>query len=317
MSRRPSAPLRRLAYHAALVFACSCQPPAVEQADVVSLETAAAIGETYVPTRLLEAVRDRAPAEASRDVRAVDELVANSLFAFALHRWDPAAAKELQRLALAHTLTVHLWAEAKAQGGVTDTELQDWTNRHWLSVARPPSARTIHAVVLVDATEEPTRRAKALAVAQRVHAAVVGTTDAEQFEAQARAVPSDGFELKVESLQPVTEDGRIVRLDAPDGQADFGSYEVAFARAANALERPGATSDVIRTSYGYHVLRLLERLPELLVNKSERAHRALSDVLARRARRALEQALVEQANAIPVARERSAEEATGRVRVQE
>lgn len=316
MSRRPFALLRKPACRAALLFACSCQSPSVEQTNVVSIETAAVFGETGIPVRLLEAVRDRAPAEASRDVRAVDELVDNSLFAFALHHWDPAAARELQRVALAHALTVHLWAEAGAQGAVTDAELEEWTNRHWLSVARPSSARTIHAVVRVDASEQPGRWEKALAVAQRVHAAVVGATDAEQFEARARAVPTDGFELKVESLEPVTEEGRIVRLDAADGRVDLGSYEVAFARAANALDRPGSTSDVIRTSYGYHVLRLLERLPESLVNNAERRRRALSDVLARRARRALERVLADQASATPTARERSAEEATGRVRVQ-
>jgi len=208
------------------------------------------------------------------------------------------------------------WTEARNQGELTQTELDEWTKRHWVTVARPTSARTVHAVVLVDAEKEQGERDRALAVARQVRAAVDGAADAEEFELRARAVPTQGFELRVESLQPVTEDGRIVVLDAPAGKSHFGTYEPAFAQTANALEEAGATSEVVSTTYGYHVLRLVERLPASVIDEPERRARALPEVLAMRAQRALERVLTEQANAIPIELERSADEATSRVKVQ-
>src|SRR5690606_29873721 len=137
------------------------------------------------------------------------------------------------RVGLANRLTVLFWTEARNQGELTQTELDEWTKRHWVTVARPTSARTVHAGVLVDAEKEQGERDRALAVARQVRAAVDGAADAEEFELRARAVPTQGFELRVESLQPVTEDGRIVVLDAPAGKSHFGTYEPAFAQTAN------------------------------------------------------------------------------------
>ena len=63
-------------------------------------------------------------------------------------------------------------------------------------------------------------------------------------------------------------------------------------------------------------MSLIERLTELLLNEAERREQATPDVMTQRAQVRLQRVLSEQRATVDVRRERSAEEATARVRVQ-
>ena len=165
------------------------------------------------------------------------------------------------------------------------------------------SVRTIHAVVQFSAeAEEP----RARVVAEAIRAAVRDVKDPAEFERAARAVAADGFKVKVESLDPITEQGEIVTSGG-------GSVVESFARAAHAIKDVGGTSAVTRTAYGYHVIRLVERLPPQVVpfeesrrrlepvvrgERAKAAHSALLRQLADRERSVVDRAAVDVTGAI-------------------
>lgn len=241
--------------------------------------------------------------------------VANFSLAAGFRAIEPSAAAWLSRAALAHAFGGDLASRARQQGPVTDAELAGWTERHWLSVDRPPAFRTTHAVVLVKAEAPPDVRAASRSLAEQIRAAVGSATSVDEFKAKAAAVPASGLTVKVEDLDAVTADGRVVRIGTkPGGPA--GTYEPAFAKAAAALSNVGETSAVVTSAFGYHVLRLTEIVPELRLGSEERRSLAAPEVYDDRARRLLGEVLGSERTAAVVAIERSAEEATSRVRVE-
>jgi len=80
----------------------------------------------------------------------------------------------------------------------------------------------------------------------------------EEVEAAARAHP-DQFDALVEkySEDPSKKDNQGLITDAASGKT-----VVAFSDAAKALKKPGEISPVVKTEFGYHVLKLIERKPD-------------------------------------------------------
>jgi hypothetical protein len=165
-----------------------------------------------------------------------------------------------------------------------------WTERHWLSVDRPPAFRTTHAVVLVKADAPADVRAASRRLAEQIRAEVGAATSVEEFKAKAAAVPAAGLTVKVEDLDAVTADGRVVRVGAKAG-APVGTYDPEFAKAAAALSGVGETSAVVTSAFGYHVLQLTEIVPELRLGSEERRSLAAPEVNDDRARQLLGEVL--------------------------
>ena len=92
------------------------------------------------------------------------------------------------------------------------------------------------------------------------------------------------LEVRVEELGPCTPDGRVVPSRA------FGGTTVLvaeYAAAAHALQAPGDLSDPVRTEFGYHVIRLEERLPERRVPRERVVELVTAEVYGARARAAM------------------------------
>jgi PPIC-type PPIASE domain len=241
--------------------------------------------------------------------------VRNFTLAAALRAREAAGAEWLRRAALAHALADELAASAVAQGPPTDAELASWTEAHWLEVDRPRAARCIHAVVLLAANATGSEREAARALAERIRNAVAGAATLDEFRAKALAEPAAELKVKVEELQAVAADGRVVRLGSAPG-APVATYDDAFARAASALTGVGETSPIVASAFGYHVLRLVEVTPELRVAADERRALAARDVFDMRARHQLVDHLAIARAREGIGIERSAEEATARVQVE-
>jgi hypothetical protein len=241
--------------------------------------------------------------------------VANFSLANALRRSEPGSAAWLRQMALAQALADELAAVARAQGPITDAELESWTAAHWLGVDRPAAFRTTHVVVVVDEKATEAERASARTLAERIRGAVADAASLDEFRAKATAVPAEGATVKVEDLEPVVADGRVVRLGAKVG-APTGNYDEAFAQAACALDQLGETSPVITSSFGFHVLRLVEIVPELRFSADERRVMATGDVYDMRARKQLNELIAAARKQESASVERSAEEATARVSVE-
>ena len=78
-----------------------------------------------------------------------------------------------------------------------------------------------------------------------------------QLEPRARAAASD------EAFSAIANDASDVPLKAEDITfPKRGVVEDAFADAAFLLEKPGDVSPIVETTYGYHLIRLVRRLPE-------------------------------------------------------
>jgi peptidyl-prolyl cis-trans isomerase C len=173
------------------------------------------------------------------------------------------------------------------------------------------SVRTAHAVVLV---KKPADDAPARALATELAAALEGARNAEELIQRANAFPKQGLELQAERLPPVTSDGRLWEpTDPPKPIA--GSLDLDFTRAAHTLTERGAQTGVVKTSFGYHVILLEERIPALELAPDELAPRVADDVLSHRAKRELEILSSRLHAATPVDTERAADALTALVPV--
>lgn len=177
--------------------------------------------------------------------------------------------------------TVHRFTEeAKGRGQPTPQEVDTLSERHWLEVARPPSVRVIHAIVMrpPDSAAFP----RAVAVADELRRAVLSAQDEGEFEKSAKALQTD-LDVRVESLPPFTDQGWITE--------GGGRMDSAFAKGAFDISTVGGTSPVIESSFGWHVIRLRERIPEHHLPLEARRVAFASEAYTMRARELLESRL--------------------------
>lgn len=305
--RRPE-----LAY-VALVVALGCGEHRAPVAATGPLPAglAARAGSEDIP---LTAVARIARAQGITPKAARERAIADALFAAAV-RQNPTDAPRVaaaERSILARALLDGIRDEALAHGPPTDEEVQTLTDQRWPELDRPPSFRTTHAVVLV---KRPTDDAPARDLARELARAVSGAKDSDDFLARARAVPKQGLEISAERLPPVTPDGRIWDPD-DEPPKPLGGLDPDFTRAVVALAAPGDQSPVVKSAFGYHVIRLDERYPELRMSLEERRSLLAPQIQSRRAKRELDALLSHLHAETAVATERAAEALTALVPVE-
>jgi len=222
--------------------------------------------------------------------RAQELATEDALLASELVRGEPMLARSIERVVLARTLARALLEETEQRGPPTDSEVQQLTQERWWELDRPRMVAVVHAVVLSE-----TENLEAEALARRIAKAVAAATSAAEFERSAKAVQADHYSIKVETLPPVTLDGRALdpAMPPPAGASEQ-HLASEFAAAAQALDHEGQLSPVVRSPFGYHVLwatRILEpRQPSL----GERRELLKPEVLQRRALAAQAQLLERQ-----------------------
>jgi parvulin-like peptidyl-prolyl isomerase len=280
----------------ALTASCGSSPPPAAHVRL-SGNVVAKVGEVPITSDLVAAVAAR---QHSSPREALDALIDDALAAEAAHaqgldtRVDVAWALASTRARLA---TERIAAESRAKGPPTDEEVAQATDRRWRDFDLPERVRVIHAIVPRKDVKDPIQAAR---LASQVREAVLGARDDKEFEQAARAVPAAGFTVEVESLPAFTPDGRIVERDAV--------MDRTFATAAFALTSPGDTSPVVETSFGWHVIRLLEKLPAHRIPLEERRVALADSIYGRRAREAYEATLKARVGGSTVTIEPSADE---------
>jgi len=246
-----------------LVVALACGEPTKKpppQAASASLggEVVARVGDVNIERSLVASV---AAAQHVTPKVALDRLVDDALAAEGARArgLDTTRGVDLARRAFrARLVADRLHADAVALGLPSDEEVAKLTARHWQSFDVPESLRVVHAVVM----RKPALAAeRGTEVAEGLRVAVAGATDAKDFELRARMADPHGLEIRVETLPPFVRDGRMVQ---------GGALDATFVDAAFALAQPGSTSGVVETKFGWHVIRLIDRIPPKQVPLEER-----------------------------------------------
>jgi hypothetical protein len=267
--------------------ACRSSPsPAAAAHASLGGDTVARVGDQAIPTSL---VADVAASQKVEPSRALAFLVDDALAAAGARAAGFDKTPEVERAttaARARLVVLRLRDAARAEGLPTEAEVKELTEAHWLEVDLPERMHVIHAVVIDP--KKPELESSAATLAAALAAAEATATSPDDFEARAKALPHEGLEVKVEALDPFVADGRTA---TPAG----GMLDPDFVRGAAALA-PGETSGVVHSKFGWHVIRMIERLPEHRMPFEERRRRFREEVEAFRGHRALEALLQELAS---------------------
>jgi peptidyl-prolyl cis-trans isomerase C len=237
-------------------FSCGdrTQPPSAEQA-ALGGEVAARVGTDVIPMSLVikvASVQHVTPREALR--RLIDDAVsANAARARGLDRQPPISWR--LTAARGRVMADRLLAEAKVGGPPTDEEVAQLTARYWREVDRPAAIRVVHMVAMRPKKPDPVAEANARAFASQAHDALVSAKNSDDFQQMAKALPHPGVEVVVQPLPAFGPDGVVT-------EGGDGSMDEAFAKASHALGDIGSTSPVVESKFGWHVIRLEERIPE-------------------------------------------------------
>ncbi|HTQ03998.1 MAG TPA: peptidyl-prolyl cis-trans isomerase [Polyangiaceae bacterium] len=296
----------------ALAAACGERSSAPEPARAALPPGVAAVaGGEQITVGTVERI---ARAEGVTLLEARQRGVTDALFSAAF-RTDPSNAALVagaERGALARALLERIRDDAHALGPPSDAEVRELTELRWPEFDRPPSAMTTHAVVLV---KKPADDAPAKALAADLAVALKGAADGEELIRRAHAFPARGLQITAEHLPPVTLDGRVWDPNASPPTPLGGSLDLDFARAALALEHPGDQSGVVKSAFGYHVIELDRRFPELRVPLEERRRVFAADVYSGRAKRELDGLVARLRASTPVSTERAVDALTALVPV--
>ena len=233
------------------------QPPPVEQA-ALGGEVAARVGTDVIPVSLVTKVASVQRITAQEALRRLvdDAVTANAARARGLDRQLPASWR--LTAARGRFTADRLLADAKLAGPPNDEELAQFTARYWREVDRPPAIRVVHVVAMhpkPTKQPDPAAEARARAFAEQAREAVLSAKNGDEFQKIAKALPHPDVEVVVEPLTAFTRDGR-------SSEGKEGGIDEAFVKASYALEDIGSTSPVVESKFGWHVIRLEERVPE-------------------------------------------------------
>ncbi|MFO0550814.1 MAG: hypothetical protein U0271_20640 [Polyangiaceae bacterium] len=243
----------------------------------------------------------------SVDIRtALDRAIFDSLAAQEARSkaLDKRTRRDINRV-LARALLDQLADEARADGPPTDEEIQAISEKKWFEVARPEAYVVVHAVVRVPKDAPPAVWDDARAIASNIQKATLAAAEkarstsppdfmpkrgiplpldpaADLFVHSAQAVEHGSLEVVAEQLWPLGTDGKTVRPESRE------PYDPAFVNGVMTLRQRGDLTAPFDSSFGVHIVMLLDRLPGVSLTLSERRERFTPDMVVVRTRRRLD-----------------------------
>lgn len=189
------------------------------------------------------------------------------------------------RAVLARGVVERVQANARAEGPPNDQEVDALTQEAWFEVDRPEMRSSVHAVVMFgkkDDRKDPAVRTPRKELAETIRTLVLTAKTPDELIALASAKSDGKLEVRAEKLDPVTADARL---------ANGSSFDPDFVKGLFAIGKVGDTSVVVESASGFHVIRLVEILPERHLPIEERRRRFAEEIYARRVRKALDEHL--------------------------
>ena len=269
-----------LAALALAVLSCSEPPRPVVEEQTATLEgdAVARVGKDAIPAALVADVARAQSLSPEAALRALvdDATAAEGARARGLDKTLPFSWR--LRAARARFTADAIRAEARAQGGPTDEELAAATLRHWQFVDRGETVRVVHALAMkARSAVTPPPDAALRETAAALRAATLHAENGADFIARAKTVTAPpGVEIVAQGLPPFTDDGWAAEGD--------GRMAESFTRGAWALKKPGDTSDLIQSPFGWHVIRLEERIAPRRMSVEERRVALAEEIYAERAK---------------------------------
>lgn len=302
--------MRGAAVLCGLALACSSSAPPPVPGSALDHGVLARAGSQLISAATITRIAERQQVSARV---AAQRAVSDALFAEAARQNLPrATSRSIDRAAAARSLLEQLSRDAQVTPP-TRAEMDDIVQERWVELNRPDAVRVTHAVVLND---KPEKSAAARAVAEKLAVALASAPSSEELIKLAQAFPGEGFEIRAEALPFVTADGRVfVRGDNNAFVAQRTAFDLDFAKAANALTEPGQLSATTKTAFGFHLIRLDERVPGVSAPAADLPSLLSPEVFTRRAAKARKDLLDRLKASSPVQVERAADELTSRVQV--
>lgn len=184
---------------------------------------------------------------------------------------DEPSGKQPIIAALARSVVAQYERDARAQGPITEAELDAVMGEAWVDLDRPETRVVVHALI-----REGTPDAEAHA--QALYEQLVKTSDWKSFldiAKKSTLVPKE--QLVAEPIDyPFTLEGRLAVPEAST------TLDKAFSEAAFAIPSPGATSKPVHTGFGWHVIRLVDVRPPFKASFDAKKERLEGDVVRAR-----------------------------------
>jgi peptidyl-prolyl cis-trans isomerase C len=293
------------------MLACSCEPEArtkvVETRGRLEQGVAARVGGesvTVAQVRALATARRMSLKEA-RDLLVYDAILAAAARERGLEDRPNVVVRKRGELASALLTKMRTRAEGEP---ITDEDVARHTALNWLDMDRPVARRTVHAVVMPKDPKSEEQKKKADAVAERVAEAVRGVTDPDEFIEKAKAVDAQGLKLIAQKLPPVTADGRQADVkNRPPPGVDATRFDPGFVSAVSRLNTVGEQVGSVRSSFGTHVVMLLEIQSALVLPAERRRALLTEEIRTVRVKTRLDDLILRLSSATPNAVERNAE----------
>jgi peptidyl-prolyl cis-trans isomerase C len=178
-----------------------------------------------------------------------------------------------------------LLAQVANEAVVADAEVQAAYTQQRARFAKPEQRAAVHLLAKVAPDADAATSAAARTAVERLRPVLASAEDLDGFVHAYRRVTVDGVEIICERLPLLPREGKLMQ---------------SFADAMFSIAAPGMVPAAVKTSYGWHVIRLLEIVPAETTPLAVAHAQLREELLLERRKQRVRELLGQLAKAYPV-----------------